>query len=132
MQNFRPLFPAASSAIVMWTRQELKIVVYSYEKSSDGKQIMAAEKMRQKSHRVYLSEIIQSSSLGRWQKKSLEHNDVCIGTESQESPSGKCLQSAKLLSNKFSKCYFFIGTCPKFTEQLLRSGILTKWCSLSL
>ena len=68
MQNFRPLFPAASSAMVMWTRQELKIVVYAYEKSLEGKQIMAAEKMRQKSHRIYLSEIIQSSSLGRWQK----------------------------------------------------------------
>ena len=40
----------------------------------EGKQIMAAEKMRQKSHCVY-PEIIQTSSLGRLQKKSLKHND---------------------------------------------------------
>ena len=36
---------------------------------------MAAEKMLQKSHRVYLPEIIQTSWLGRLQKKSWERND---------------------------------------------------------
>ena len=41
----------------------------------EGKQIMAAEKMWQKSHCVYPHEIIQTSSLGRQQKNSMEHND---------------------------------------------------------
>ena len=41
----------------------------------EGKQITAAEKMWQKSHCVYPHKIIQTSSLGRQQKNSMEHND---------------------------------------------------------
>ena len=42
----------------------------------EGKQIAAAEKIWQKSHCVYPHiQIIQSSSLGRQQKNSVEHND---------------------------------------------------------
>ena len=41
----------------------------------EGKQITAAEKMWQKSHCVYPHEIIQTSSLGRQQENSMEHND---------------------------------------------------------
>ena len=41
----------------------------------EGKQITAAKKMWQKSHCVYPHKIIQTSSLGRQQKNSMEHND---------------------------------------------------------
>ena len=44
------------------------------------KQIMTAEKIWQKSHCVYPPEIIQTSMLGRLQKKSLEHNDCLYVT----------------------------------------------------
>ena len=66
VQKFRPLFIAVSQATAMQTRQELKV---------EGKQIMAAEKMQQKPHRVYPPEIIQTNSLGRLQKKLLKYND---------------------------------------------------------
>ena len=36
---------------------------------------MVAEKMQQKSYRLYTADIIQTSLLGRLQKISLEHND---------------------------------------------------------
>ena len=36
---------------------------------------MTAEKMRRKSHRVYPPDMIQTTSLGRLQKKSLEQED---------------------------------------------------------
>ena len=45
------------------------------DKCSKGKQITAAENMWKKLHRVYPAEIIQTSSLGRLQKKLLEHNE---------------------------------------------------------
>ena len=41
----------------------------------EGKQRRAAEKMWQKSHCVYPHKIIQTSSLGKQQKNSMEHND---------------------------------------------------------
>ena len=41
----------------------------------EGKQITVAKKMWQKSHCVYPHKIIQTSSLGRQQKNSMEHND---------------------------------------------------------
>ena len=61
--------------IVMQTRQELKMYHLRLRKILVGKQIMATEKIQQKSHRVYPPEIIQTSSLGRLQKKSVGHND---------------------------------------------------------
>ena len=72
---------------------------------------MATKKMQQKIHRVYSPEIIRTSSPGRLQKRSLEHNDcllVCsvrIATDSQDSPNGQYLQFPKLVSNKLSKSY---------------------------
>ena len=57
------------------------------QKFLEGKQTMAAEKIRQKSHRVYLLKIIQTSSLGRLQKKSLEHMSVFrIATKVRKPP----------------------------------------------
>ena len=44
-------------------------------KSFEGKQITAAERMWQKSHYVYPHKIIQTGSLGRQQKDSMEHNN---------------------------------------------------------
>ena len=41
----------------------------------EGKQIIAAEKMWWKSQSVCPPEMIQTSLLGRLQKKSLEHNE---------------------------------------------------------
>ena len=41
----------------------------------EGKQITAAEKIWQKSYCVYPHKTIQTSSLGRQQKNSMEHND---------------------------------------------------------
>ena len=45
---------------------------------------MTAEKMRWKSLRVYPSEIIQTSSLGKLQKKSLEHNDCLYAVSASQ------------------------------------------------
>ena len=45
---------------------------------------MAAEKMLLKSYRVYLPEIIQTSSLDRLQKKSLERNDCLYVASASE------------------------------------------------
>ena len=45
MQNFRPLFLAVLLATVMWTRQELKIVIYACANSLEGKQIMTPDKI---------------------------------------------------------------------------------------
>ena len=42
-------------------------------KFSEGKQITAAEKIWQKSHCVYPHKIIQTNSVGRQQKNSMEH-----------------------------------------------------------
>ena len=44
-------------------------------KSFEGKQITAAERMWQKTHYVYPHKIIQTGSLGRQQKSSMEHNN---------------------------------------------------------
>ena len=71
VQKFRPLFISIPRAIVTRTYQELKM---HSAKFLEYKQIITAEKMQQKSYRVYPSEIIQTSSLGRLQKKSFEHN----------------------------------------------------------
>ena len=66
--------------------------------------------MRQKSHCVYSPEIIQVSSLGKVEKKLLEHND-CLYRASvleqrvRKSPNEQCSQSTKLITNKLSKCY---------------------------
>ena len=49
-----------------------------------GKQITTREKMRQKTHRVYPPERLQTSLLARLQKKSLEHNG-CFSDRNRES-----------------------------------------------
>ena len=80
-----------------------------FPKFLEGKQIMAVDEMQQKSHCVSPPETTQTCSLGRRQKKSVEHNDclyvASLLLKSHKTPNGQCLQSAKLLSNKLVKCY---------------------------
>ena len=75
MQNFIPLFLAVSPAIVMQTRQELKMYYLRLCKIFVKVCNSWQQKMQQKSTHVYPPEIIKTSSWGRRQKKSLEHND---------------------------------------------------------
>ena len=55
--------------------RQINLKMYACAKLLEGNQIMGMEKMRLKSHRVYPPEIIQTTSLGRLQKKLLELND---------------------------------------------------------
>ena len=92
------------------THQELKMYyLHTCAKFLKDKQIMVAEKKRQKSHCIYHPEIIQTSSMVRMQKKSLEHNDclyvASITTVSQETHNGQHPQPIKLLSNKLLSNY---------------------------
>ena len=77
-----------------WDSLRTKNVSFTHaENILKGKQIMATEKIRQKSHRVYPPEIMQTSLVVRLQKKSLEHNDCLqvaqIATESQNFTNGQ-------------------------------------------
>ena len=75
----------------------------------EGKKIAAAESIWLKSHCVYPHKIIQTSSLGRQQKYSVEHNDcfcsIHIAMDNQKKPNRQYHYSAKLLSNKLSSYY---------------------------
>ena len=55
--------------------RQINLKMYACAKLLEGNQIMAMEKMRLKSHRVHPPEIIQTTSLGRLQKKLLKLND---------------------------------------------------------
>ena len=84
--------------------------IYTCTNFLEGKQITAAEKMWYKSHHVYPAETTQISSLGRLQKKLLEHNDCLYGAfvlerRVRKPPIGQCSKSAKLIINKLSNCY---------------------------
>ena len=82
----------------------------------EGKQITAAEKMWQKSHCVYPHKIIQTSSLGRQQKNSMEHND-CLYVVSilqwtiQKTPTDNII----ILQNQFQT------NCQIITPMLIKS-----------
>ena len=82
----------------------------------EGKQITEAEKMWQKSHFVYPHKIIQSSSLGRQQKNSMEHND-CLYVVSvlQRRIKKTSMDNIVILQN-----YFQIN-CQIITPMLIKS-----------
>ena len=73
MQNFRPLFLTISPVVVMGLVRNWKCIILDFCKKE--KNITAAEKIWSKSHCVYPHKIMQTSSLGRQQKYSVEHND---------------------------------------------------------
>ena len=89
-------------------------------KFSEGKQITAAEKIWQKSHCVYPHKIIQTSSLGRQQKNSMEHND-CLYVVSilqwriRKTPTNNII----ILQN------YFQTNCEITTPMLIKSIVTT-------
>ena len=92
------------------TCQELKMYyLHTCAKFLEDKQIMVVEKKGKNSHCIYHPETIQTSSMVRMQKKSLEHNDclyvASITTVSQETHNGQHPQPIKLLSNKLLSNY---------------------------
>ena len=104
------------------TRQELKMYyVQTCAKVLEDKQIMVAEKRQQNSHCIYHPEIIQTSSMVRMQKKSLEHNDclyvASITTLSQETHNGQHPQPIKLLSSYHQSVILIIKSIGTTLQQ---------------
>ena len=97
---------SVSPVIVIRTHQELKCIIYIYEEFLEGKKIMAAEKMQQESHLVYLPEIPgleQSSMLGRLHKNHWNTMTACMQHPYGNGESGNSQQTISLVCKITSK-----------------------------